>query len=233
MIVDKILKELKSLGDKKIALHHAKFFQTHKGGYGEGDLFWGLRVPQQRTVAKKYFKDITLKETEKLLQHKIHEVRMTALLILVEKYKKADEKDKKATVKIYLANTKYINNWDLVDLSTPSITGAFWFNNNTIDMFKFAKSKDLWRERIVMISTLYFIRQYRFKETFELAEMFLTHKHDLMHKAAGWMLREAGKKDINALRVFLDKNYKKMPRTMLRYSIERLSEKERNKYMGK
>ncbi|MCL2390785.1 MAG: DNA alkylation repair protein [Endomicrobia bacterium] len=230
---NKILKELKSLGDKEFAIHHAKFFQTHKGGYGEGDLFWGLRVPQQRAVAKKYYKDITLKEAKELLQHKIHEARLTALAVLSEKYKKADDKEKKAVVKTYLANTEYINNWDLVDLSAPYIAGAFWFDNPSDDMLELAKSKNLWRERISMVSTLYFIKRGRLKETFELAEMFLSHKHDLMHKAAGWMLREAGKKDISALRAFLDKNHKKMPRTMLRYAIEKFPDRERKKYMGR
>ncbi|MDR1696105.1 MAG: DNA alkylation repair protein [Endomicrobium sp.] len=231
MVINKVLKDLKSLGDKKFAEHHAVFFQTHKGGYGEGDLFWGLRVPQQRTVAKKYYEEITLKETEKLLRDKIHEARFTALAILGEKYKKAGGKEKKAIVKMYLANTKYINNWDLVDLSAPNIAGAFWFDSGIGDMMKLAKSGNLWRERIAMLSTLYFIRRGRLKETFDLAEMFLDHKHDLMHKAAGWMLREAGKEDIKSLRAFLDKNGKKMPRTMLRYAIEKFPEKERKKYL--
>ena len=232
-IKDIIIKELKSGGNKDFALHHMKFFQTHKGGYGEGDRFFGLKVPRQRAVSKKYWKQIKPEEAGDLLKHEIHEVRFTALMILIEHYKKACGKLKKKIVKIYIGNAKYVNNWDLVDLSAPFITGPYWFENGTKDLWAFARSGNLWKERIAVLSTLYFIRQGDFSQTIKLAEHFLGHKHDLMHKAAGWMLREAGKRDIKVLYDFLDKYHKLMPRTMLRYSIEKLPEKERKRYMKK
>ncbi len=230
---DSVLKDLKSKKNDKFAKHHAKFFQTHKGGYGEGDLFLGLTVPQQRETAKKYYKEISLKETEGLLKNPVHEVRLTALMILAAKYEKASREEKNKIAKIYLRNTQYINNWDLVDLSAPQIAGEYWHNSKKDEMWKFAKSKKLWNERIAMISTFYSIKNGSFDDAIKLAEHFLGHKHDLMHKAAGWMLREAGKRDINILYAFLDKHYKVMPRTMLRYSIEKLSDKERRQYMAK
>ena len=232
-VKDRIIKELKDNGNKAFAEHHAKYFQTQKGGYGEGDIFFGLKVPQQRAIGKKYFKEISLPEIEELLKHKVHEVRFTALMILVEYYKNADKNAKKKAVVVYTRNAAYINNWDLVDLSAPFITGPYWFENPSADLWKFAKSKNLWKERIAMLSTLHNIRQENFSEVLKLAELFLTHKHDLMHKAAGWMLREAGKRDPKVLYSFLDKHHKNMPRTMLRYAIEKLSDKERKRYMGK
>lgn len=230
----KLLNELKKNGNKEFAAHHAKFFQTHKGGYGQGDKFWGLKVPKQREMAKKYYKNITLKEAEELLKNKVHEVRLTGLMILIEKYQKSDKKDKKNIVKIYLRNTKHINNWDLVDLSAPQILGNYWFENkSTAEMYKLARSKNLWEERIAMISTFYFIKNGKFCETARLAKHFLKHKHDLMHKASGWMLREAGKRNIDVLYDFLNKHHKTMPRTMLRYAVEKLPENKRKYYMGK
>lgn len=229
-----VLKDLKMFGNKTVAKNRARFMQAHKGGYGEGDLFLGLTVPQQRKICKKY-KDLPLFEAEKLLQNKFHEARYAALIVLKEKYKKkkTDAKEKEDIIKIYLRNTGHINNWDLVDISAPHITGEYWFNNPSEDMWKLAKSKELWKERIAVLSTHYFIRQGSFKEILELAGFFLYHKHDLMHKAVGWMLREAGKRDIKVLYGFLDKHYKDMPRTMLRYSIEKLPEKKRGFYMEK
>jgi 3-methyladenine DNA glycosylase AlkD len=228
-----VIKDLRYYKDEVLARYHAKYFQTHKGGYGEGDSFWGIKVPQQRIIVRKYWKTVNLKEVEELLQYKIHEVRFTALMILVEKYKKTDNNDKSSIVKIYLRNSKYINNWDLVDLSAPDIAGHYWSNNSLKDFWMYAKSGDLWKERISMVSTLYFIRQKRFAETLELSKLFLTHKHDLMHKASGWMLREVGKRDIKLLVSFLDKYSHVMPRTMLRYSIEKLSPEKRKHYMEK
>ncbi|MDR3256239.1 MAG: DNA alkylation repair protein [Endomicrobium sp.] len=228
-----LLRDLKKYKNRVFAKHHAKYFQTQKGRYGEGDFFWGIRVPQQRIIARKYWKDISLKDVEELLQNKIHEVRLTALIILVEKYKEASDNGKSNIVKIYLSNSKYINNWDLVDLSAPNILGYYWYNNSLEDFWKYAKSGNLWKERIAMISTLYFIRHGRFTETLELSRLFLGHKHDLIHKASGWMLREVGKINKKILILFLTKHYKVMPRTMLRYSIEKLSPEERKYYIEK
>ncbi|OEG70512.1 hypothetical protein ATZ36_04200 [Candidatus Endomicrobiellum trichonymphae] len=149
-----LLKDLKKYKDGIFAKHHAKYFQTHKGGYGEGDSFWGLKIPQQRITARKYWKDINLKDVEKLLQHKVHEVRLTALMILIEKYKKADDDAKSVIVKIYLKNSECINNWDLVDLSAPYIPGHYWHNNSLKDFWKYAESGNLWKERIAMVSTV-------------------------------------------------------------------------------
>jgi 3-methyladenine DNA glycosylase AlkD len=230
-IKNTILRELKSAGDKKSAAGKAAYFQAHKGGYGEGDLFWGLNVGQQRKTAKKYYAGITLKDTEELLKHKVHEVRFTALMIMIAKYEKASEDKKAKIVAVYLKNTKYVNNWDLVDLSAPALAGGYWYNNHPDGMWKYAESGNLWEERIAVISTFYFIRCRRFDETFALCEFFLTHKHDLIHKACGWMLRETGNRDKEALYAFLDKNCKIMPRTMLRYAIEKFPEKKRKHYM--
>ncbi|MDR1196213.1 MAG: DNA alkylation repair protein [Endomicrobium sp.] len=230
-IKNKILRELKSAGDKKSAAGKAAYFQTQKGGYGEGDLFWGLSVGQQRKIAKKYYAEINLKDTEELLKHKVHEVRVTALMIMIAKYEKASEDKKAKIIAVYLRNTKYVNNWDLVDLSAPLLVGDFWYHNRPDAMWKYAKSGKLWEERIAVISTFYFIRCGRFDETLALCKFFLNHKHDLIHKACGWMLRETGKKAKTYLYAFLDKNCKIMPRTMLRYAIEKLPEKKRKHYM--
>jgi 3-methyladenine DNA glycosylase AlkD len=230
-----LLKEMKDKGSVIIAKHSLKFFKTGKGEYGEGDLFWGIRVPDLRILGKKYQNIIDLKDIKELLKHKIHEVRLIALIILSDKYKTASQTQQKTIASLYLKNTKYINNWDLVDLSAPIIAGHFWFNNkkDSKQMFQFAKSKDLWKERISIVANLYFIRQNKFEEILFLSKIFLSHKHDLIHKATGWMLREAGKKDKRVLIGFLNKFYLQMPRTMLRYSIERLSDKERKHYMSK
>ncbi|MDR3111576.1 MAG: DNA alkylation repair protein [Elusimicrobiota bacterium] len=228
----KILNDLKKFSDATFAKHNYKFFKAFKSGYGEGDKFWGIKVPQIRLVSEKYWKNISLKETEILLQNEIHEVRLSAIFILIKKYKSA-EKQKPPIMKTYIRNSKHINNWDLVDLSAPNIAGEFWYSNNLKIFWQFAKSCDLWKERIAMVSTLYFIKKDKFEETIELAKLFLTHKHDLIHKATGWMLREVGKKNLKVLTTFLNKYSKSMPRTMLRYSIEKLSVNEKKLYMKK
>ncbi|MDR1400831.1 MAG: DNA alkylation repair protein [Endomicrobium sp.] len=228
-----LFKDLDRCKDKAFAWYQAKIFQTHRGGYGEGDLFYGIRVPQLRSIAIKYFKDITLEDAEELLQHKIHELRVVALMILIEAYKKANSDLRFNIMQVYLKNFKYINNWDLVDLSAPCIPGHYWHGNSLRDLWKYAKSGSLWKERIAMVSTLYFIKHGRFAETLELSKLFLSHKHDLIHKASGWMLREIGKMNIKPLILFLNTYSKLMPRTMLRYSIEKLSIKEREWYLKK
>ena len=228
------LKDLEKHKDKVFAQWVAKILNVCPGGYGDGDVLFGLRVPQIRAVARKYCNNISLKEIEKLLQHEIHEVRLASLMILIEKYEKSDEIDKYNIAKTYLNNSRYINNWDMVDLSAPNILGHFWYSTDSLtDFWKYAKSGNLWKERIAMVATFYFIKQNRFAETLELAKMFLTNKYDLIHKASGWMLREVGKRDIRYLVEFLDEHYQSMPRTMLRYSIEKFPEAQRKFYLEK
>lgn len=212
------------------------FFKTGPGQYGEGDIFWGLTVPQSRLIAKKY-KDLNLVETKKLLQSKIHEIRLIALLILVEKFTHPTLKlrmvNQKNIVNFYLKNIKYINNWDLVDLTASKILGTWLLDKDPAILYKLVKSKNLWERRIAMIATYAFIKKNNFKHTLKLAEILLNDQHDLMHKAVGWMLREMGKQSKVDLINFLGKYTLKMPRTMLRYSIERLPEKQRKLYLNK
>jgi 3-methyladenine DNA glycosylase AlkD len=229
---ENIKKELYKIADKEKAIHLSRFFKTGKGEYGEGDIFIGIRVPDQRKIAK-LFPDTPLSEIENLLDDPVHEFRLTALLILIEMYKKADEEEKEKIVKFYLKKTSGINNWDLVDLSAPQIIGNYYYSRNRDKLYQLVKSTNLWEQRIAVVSTYYFIKRKDFSEILAFSEILLEHKHDLIHKATGWMLREAGKMDINVLRNFLDKYHKTMPRTMLRYSIEKLDNSERQKYMLK
>ena len=227
------MKDLNKLKNKEKEKIFLNFFKTGKGEYGEGDKFLGISVPEQRKVAKKYYKDISLVEIQKLLNSKIHEHRFTALEILVMQYEIADSKNKEKIVKFYLKNTKNVNNWDLVDTSAPYILGNYLLDKGRSVLYKLAKSKDLWQKRISIISTYSFIKENDFKDTLKISEILLFDKHDLIQKAVGWMLREAGKKEEKVLISFLDKYYKKMPRTMLRYSIERLDLKQKKFYMAK
>lgn len=227
-----IQKELKGLGNKDKAKISQGFFKTGKGEYGEGDVFLGIKVPVQRKIAKKFI-NLSLVEVEKLLDSGIHEERLVALLILVLKYEKGDKKEKKKIFKVYLKNTKYINNWDLVDVTCPKIVGNYLLNKKRDVLYKLVKSKSLWERRIAIVSTVIFIRENDFKDTIKISEILLKDEHDLIHKAVGWMLREMGKRNEKELKKFLDKYYKKMSRTMLRYSIERLNEKNIKHYMQK
>ncbi len=235
MTATKIKKELAKFADKDQPKNLARFFKTGKGEYGEGDKFLGIRVPEQRKVAKKYFKDISLAETEKLLHSPIHEHRQTALHILVYKFQKAFESEKKKIYNLYLKNLKYINNWDLVDTSTPYIIGGYLLNKKSERkvLYKLAKSKNLWQKRVAMMGTFAFIRQGDFKDAFSIAEILLHDSHDLIHKAVGWMLREVGNVNRGAEEKFLLKYYREIPRTMLRYAIEKFPEKKRQFYLKK
>ena len=206
------------------------YFKTGKGEYGEGDIFLGVTVPLSRKIAVK-FKSLSFPEITKLLQSKIHEERLIALLILVQKFNKADEATQKVIFEFYLQNTKYINNWDLVDLSSHEIIGGYLLEKDKGILIKLAKSKNIWERRIACISTFEFIRNNELDISLELARMLLQDKHDLMHKAVGWMLREIGKRDLKTEIAFLDKYSKKMPRTMLRYAIEKFPEKLRMSYL--
>jgi len=208
----------------------SRFFKTGKGEYGEGDIFLGVTVPKMRRVAKKY-KELSIDKIQSLLRSPIHEERLTALLILVENFRKADEPKKTEIFNLYLKNTKYINNWDLVDLSASRIVGEYLKDKPVDILYTLAKSKSLWERRIAIISTFQFIWEGRFAETLKISKILLTDRHDLIHKAVGWMLREVGKRSFKTEEGFLKKHYKKMPRTMLRYSIEKFPEKLRLRYL--
>ena len=228
-----IIDELKLLANSVQAKNLQRFFKTGKGEYGEGDVSLGIKVPQIRSIVRKYWKETNLKVAEELLHSKYHEMRMCALLILVERYKKiASEREK--IFRIYIASAKYINNWDLVDLTAPQIVGGYLADKPKTILYQFAKSKNLWERRIAILTTFNYIYQGESQETIKIARILLHDPHDLIHKAVGWMLREVGKRvDEKILTNFLDKRYKEMPRTMLRYAIEKLSEKKRKYYLSK
>lgn len=229
-----IKEELQSLKNSKQAKVLQRFFKTGIGEYGEGDIFLGIKVPILRQTAKKYF-DINIKEVEDLLKSEIHEYRLVALFILVKKYELSkNESDREKIFKIYIKNKKYINNWDLVDLSAPNIVGNYLLNKDRKILYDFAKSDHLWTRRIAMLTCFAFIKNGESKDALKIAEILLHDKHDLIHKAVGWMLRELGKRvsqDIEEQ--FLKKYYRQMPRTMLRYAIERFSDKKKRFYMNR
>lgn len=231
---NEFLKEIISCKDDKRAAHCQRFFKTAKGQYGEGDVFLGIMSAQNRALAKKYYKNLSLSDLEDLLQIEYHEVRTCALLMAVLQYEKGDIDIRKRIFDFYISNTDRINNWDLVDLTAPNIVGHYVYNyGNTDILWTLAKSGHLWSERISIVAALYFIRQKNFEYITSVCEYFLTHRHDLIHKACGWMLREVGKRDVSVLETFLDKNTLKMPRTMLRYSIEKFPKEQRKKYLLK
>lgn len=226
----KIIEELKTYSQKEKQEVLPKFFKTGKGEYGEGDIFIGVTVPNVRLIAKKY-KDVGLLSVEKMLNDPIHEVRLLALIILTYKFEKASEEEQKNIYEFYLKNTKAINNWDLVDLSAYKIVGKYLINKDRDILFKLAESKNLWEQRISIISTFYFIQHNDFQTSLIVSEMLLNHDHDLIHKAVGWMLREIGKRDLKIEEDFLKLRYQQMPRTMLRYAIEKFEEEKRQKYL--
>ncbi len=206
-----------------------RFFKTGKGEYAEGDIFAGLKVPVSRKIAVQ-FKNLGFDELSILIKSKIHEERLIALFILVDKMKKADEKEKEKIYKFYMKNLKYVNNWDLVDLSADKIIGEFLFERERKILFGLAKG-NLWQKRIAVLSTFNFIKKNDFKTSLKISKLLLNDKHDLIHKAVGWMLREIGKRDIKIEENFLKRNYKNMPRTMLRYAIEKFPERKRKTYL--
>ncbi|MCC7300445.1 MAG: DNA alkylation repair protein [Verrucomicrobia bacterium] len=226
---EKITKQLKALENKSAAEHAMRFFKTGPGQYGEGDLFLGIKVPVLRKLAKEH-RDITLNDAVELLQSPFHEIRLLALLVLVLQYERGENKT--TIYSAYLANAHRINNWDLVDVTAAQIVGAHLFERNRQPLYKLAKSKSLWERRIAIIATFYFIRRNQFADTLAIADLLLTDKQDLMHKAAGWMLREVGKRDLKVEEDFLLPRYKQMPRTMLRYAIERFPEPTRLAYLN-
>ncbi|MCK5027125.1 MAG: DNA alkylation repair protein [Candidatus Pacebacteria bacterium] len=232
MNIISIKKDLRShVRPDKVAIYQ-NFFKTGKGQYGEGDIFLGISVPNTRTVAKKY-KNAPYEIVEKLLLSKYHEERLLGVLLLVQKTLNAEKKEFEKVVTFYLKNRKGINNWDLVDLSAHKIVGKYLYdcNKSRNILYTYAKSKDLWTKRIAIISTFYFISKNDLKDTLAISEILLHDDHDLIHKAVGWMLREVGKRDVKILEEFLKKYYKTMPRTMLRYAIEKFPETKRLKYL--
>lgn len=228
----KIVDEIKSFSTPEGAKRRASFFKTGRGEYAEGDLFLGVDSPSLRKIAKKYFKAVSYADLQKMLESPYHEIRVGAVFILVLMFQHGSEEERKKIFDFYMENIRYINNWDLVDVSAPYIVGPVAFENESV-LFSLAKSCRLWEERVSVVATLYFIKQNRFDVTLSLGEYFLTHRHDLMHKAVGWMLREVGKRDEKVLCDFLDKHINQMPRTMLRYSIERFPEDKRRRYLLK
>lgn len=262
MNLSELKSALKSLANPEKAKTLQRFFKTGKGEYGEGDIFLGIPVPQVRKISKKYL-NLTIQEIDSLLESKIHEERLIALLILVEKFKTSrfarstkkynanldgTQESKNRSAKIldenkknkieqrrifdyYLANTKNVNNWDLVDLSAEKIVGEFLNNEDKSILYHLAKSKNIWERRIAIISTFNFIKKRKFGETLAVSEILLKDEQDLIHKAVGWMLREVGKRDKNVLELFLKTHYKEMPRTMLRYAIEKFPEEKRKAYL--
>ena len=227
-----LIKDLKKLANPEKAKLLQGFFKTKKGEYGEGDVFLGVVVPEQRKIAKKYI-HLSLREVESLLHSKIHEHRMTALIIWTYQFENADEKTSEKIYKAYLRNTNWINNWDLVDVTTPRIIGTYLLDKNRTILYKLAKSKNLWEKRIAVLATFMFIKYNQFNDSLKIAKILIGDKHDLIHKAVGWMLREIGKKDQVVEEKFLKKHYKKMPRTMLRYAIEKFDDEKKKFYMKK
>jgi 3-methyladenine DNA glycosylase AlkD len=225
-----VISNLKLVADPVKADFLPHFFKTGKGEYGEGDRFIGVIVPKQRQIAKKFVR-LPYPEIRKLLINPFHECRLTALLILVAQFNRGDEAERKKIVDFYLQNTKSINNWDLVDLSAPNIIGKYYLSKNKSIIYELAKSDNLWERRIAMIATYEFIKVNQFADVFKIAEILLSDKQDLIRKAVGWMLREAGKRNQELEEKFIKKYLRVMPRTTLRYAIEKFADTKRREYL--
>lgn len=223
-------REIRKLGSPERAKHSLRFFRTGPGEYGEGDKFFGLTVPEMRAIAKQH-RDLDHDQVLELLQSDWHEDRLVALLLLVDGYGRGDETQRRRIHSAYLANTHRINNWDLVDMSAAAIVGGHLDAAEISLLVKLARSTDLWERRIAIVATWHFIKRGELEPTLRISEMLLDDKHDLIHKAVGWMLREVGKKDRKVLDTFLAEHYRRMPRTMLRYAIERHPEPIRKGYL--
>lgn len=230
LIYTDVKNTLLALAQPERALLVARFFKTAPGQYGEGDQFLGLSMPQQHAVVKQY-RNLSPDETERLVRDPYHECRMVGLLIWVYQYRKAGSAQRTALLERYLANRTYINNWDLVDVTCPHILGRYVVQGDRFVLYDLAHEENLWSQRIAIVSTLALIRLGQFGDTFALAEMLLPHKHDLIHKAIGWMLREVGKRNSDAMEEFLHDHVRKIPRTTLRYAIERFEPSRRRYYL--
>lgn len=227
-----VRRELAGLADKRKAALFSRFFKTGKGEYGEGDSFYGISVPEVRAVVARHL-GLPHAEVAKLLADPIHECRLTAVIILAEQYKRASSPaEEKAIAQFYLSHLDRVNNWDLVDASAYCLLGEYLAERPRGILYELAASGHLWRERVAVVSTLAFIRRRDFADIFRLSEQFLSHRHDLIHKACGWMLREVGKRDAVALKKFLHTHGDRMPRTMLRYAIERFTPQERAGFLA-
>lgn len=228
-----VKKLLRKKGDPEKAKFLMRFFKTGKGQYAEGDVLLGITVPEQRLIANKY-RELPLKELSLLLQDKFHECRLTALFILVRKYERTLKQEQKQLMDFYLKHRKFVNNWDLVDSSARQIVGDYLLNRADRSLlYRYAESKNIWERRIAIIATHAFIMAHQFEDTLKISEMLLQDKHDLIHKAVGWMLREMGKRDEQTLENFLKKHCRVMPRTALRYALERLSPAKKKTYMAR
>lgn len=225
-MLEKLKKELYDSADVELAKNLQRFFKTGKGEYGEGDVFLGIKVPVQRGIAKKYL-DISLDEIQNLLDSEIHEHRFIGLIILLEKYKKEPKK----IFDFYIKNSKRINNWDLVDVSCHKIVGEFLSDKDRKILYEFANSENLWERRIAIVSSFAFIEKDEFDDAIVIARILLKDEHDLIHKAVGWVLREIGKKELKLLENFLMENYDELPRTTLRYAIEKFEEEKRKRFL--
>ncbi len=222
--------EVKKASNPVQAMTLQRFFKTGPGEYGEGDIFAGLKVPVSRAIALKY-KHLSLQDISVILKSPVHEERIIALFILIAKYKKESPEGREKIFRFYLKNRKYINNWDLVDLSAPNIIGDYLLDKGKDLLYEYAQSKNLWEKRIAVIATYTFIRKGDLLHTFTISDLLLNDKNDLIHKGVGWMLREAGKRDYDALEEYLIPRYSKMPRTMLRYAIEKFPEIRRKDFL--
>jgi 3-methyladenine DNA glycosylase AlkD len=225
-----VQKRLKSLGNPEHAAVSQRFFKTGPGQYGEGDIFIGIRVPVLRKLAGEC-RDLPVSEIEILLRSPIHEERLLAILLFVRIFKTGPDDVKKDIYDRYLKSTEFINNWDLVDVSAEHIVGAYLMDKSRRPLYRLAKSKKLWERRIAIMATFHFVKRREFAETLKISSMLLADRHDLIHKATGWMLREIGKRDLRTEETFLKKHYKNMPRTMLRYAIEKFPEDKRQRYL--
>jgi 3-methyladenine DNA glycosylase AlkD len=225
-----ILRHLKQLGDPEDARFLQGFFKTGPGQYGEGDVFLGVRVPVTRKLARQY-RDTSLAQVTKLLTSKYHEARLLALLTMVYQFRNGDSGTQKRTYDVYRSHLRWINNWDLIDGSAGYIVGGYLVNRSRTPLVRLARSPNLWRRRVAIMATLHFIQQGDFDDTLKLADMLLHDEHDLIHKAVGWMLREVGNRDRAIEVAFLDSRYPTMPRTMLRYAIEKFPERLRQGYL--
>ncbi len=231
--IEAIKKYLQSCIDPEKAAHLPKFFQAYPGGYGEGDLFLGVTVPNQRKVSRKYSKIITMDELEELFKSKYHEHRLAAIFMLVLKYERAKTgQEQKQLIDFYLSNLSAVNNWDLVDSSAYKLLGPHLYDKDKSLLYELAVSNNLWKQRIAIITTYYFIKKDDYTHTFKLADLLIDHEHDLIHKAVGWMLREVGNRNFEAEFNFLIPRYKQMPRTMLRYAIEKFEPELRKEFLA-
>jgi 3-methyladenine DNA glycosylase AlkD len=230
MKAEDIRKRLLDLENKEKAKTLQRFFKTGPGEYGEGDIFLGVMVPQLRKLSKEYG-ELDLGEVERLLKSSVHEERLLALLILIRKYNRGDKAEKKKIYGLYLKSTRWINNWDLVDLSAPNIVGDFLMKRSREPLYRLACSPSLWERRIAILATFQFIKSHQFDETLRIGKILISDQEDLIHKSVGWMLREVGKRDSAAEESFLREQYRQMPRTMLRYAIERFPAAQRELFV--